>query len=332
MDAPIIQPLGPERRESIAKKALYFVVFCIVSLVVIWFLFLAILQHLDTPPHNFPTGQHVEIQEGMSIKSVSEFLADEHVVRSSLYVYILLTKWHDDALVQAGTYTFAKPTTTTSIVNSLLNGTNITPLISVTFPEGFRVNDLYTYLPDNFEKLPVTDYERYEGYLFPETYFISGDTTLVELVELLLETSTVRHDSLIGATSTNLTKDEVITLASIIEREAKDENSKRIVSGILQNRLRKGMPLQVDATFNYIIGKSSAELTLDDLKIDSPFNTYTHKGLPPRPISNPGEESIRAVLNPKTTEYMYYLTADDGTFYYAKTFEEHKRNKERYLW
>ncbi len=331
MDAPIIQPVGPQGTIQKKQKALIFVVLFLVCSVIIWFLLLVTLQHLNTPPHNFPTGQRIEIQEGMSIKSVSESLAHEHVVRSSLYVYVLLTKWHNDALVQAGTYTFREPTTTTSVVNSLLTGTNITPLISVTFPEGFRVQDLYTYLPNNFEEVPIREYEKHEGYLFPETYFISRDTTLGELVELLLKTGNERHLTLIDATSTSLRKDEVIILASIIEREAKDVDSKRIVSGILQNRLHKDMPLQVDATFNYILGKSSDELTLDDLKINSPFNTYTHKGLPPHPISNPGEESILAVLNPKKTDYMYYLTADDATFYYAKTFEEHKRNKERYL-
>ena len=91
------------------------------------------------------------------------------------------------------------------------------------------------------------------------------------------------------------------------------------------------MPLQVDASFDYLLGKTSSELTEDDLAIDSPYNTYSHRGLPPTPISNPGLSSIDAVLNPAQTPFLYYLTADDGTFYYAKTFEEHKRNKQRYL-
>ena len=104
-----------------------------------------------------------------------------------------------------------------------------------------------------------------------------------------------------------------------------------MVSGILQNRLREDMPLQVDATFHYINGKASHELTVDDLEMDSPFNTYKYVGLPPAPIANPGLESIQAVLSPTETNYFYYLTALDGTFHYAKTFEEHKKNKEKYL-
>jgi UPF0755 protein len=105
----------------------------------------------------------------------------------------------------------------------------------------------------------------------------------------------------------------------------------RLVSGILQNRLTENLPLQVDATFEYILGKTSAELTLDDLKMESPYNTYTNLGLPPTPIANPGLVAINAVLNPTPSDYFYYLTGSDGNFYYAKDFETHKKNKARYL-
>lgn len=91
------------------------------------------------------------------------------------------------------------------------------------------------------------------------------------------------------------------------------------------------MPLQVDATFDYILDKNSSELTIEDLRIDSPYNTYLYKGLPPTPIANPGIESIEAVLEPEITDYLYYLTSADGTFYYARTFEQHKVNKKKYL-
>ncbi len=127
------------------------------------------------------------------------------------------------------------------------------------------------------------------------------------------------------------TEKEIITLASILEREANDEASMGLVAGILLDRLEEKHPLQVDATFEYILGKTSAELTAEDLKLDSPYNTYTNLGLPPTPISNPGLMAIEAVLDPVDSPYFYYLTGDDGTFHYARTFEEHKQNKERYL-
>jgi UPF0755 protein len=131
--------------------------------------------------------------------------------------------------------------------------------------------------------------------------------------------------------SRGYTEDEVIILASILEREANDETSMRMVAGILENRLRDDMPLQVDAVFQYYTGKGSSDLTLEDLTTDTPYNTYTNIGLPPQPIGNPGLMAIEAVLNPTPSDYYYYLTGDDGEFYYAKTFEEHKRNKARYL-
>lgn len=123
---------------------------------------------------------------------------------------------------------------------------------------------------------------------------------------------------------------DVIIMASILEGEALPKD-RQVVAGILWKRLSIGMPLQVDATFRYINGKGTYDLTADDLKIDSPYNTYIHKGLPPGPISNPGIDAISASLNPIPTKYLYYLTEKDGTIHYAKTFTEHIANKNKYL-
>lgn len=124
---------------------------------------------------------------------------------------------------------------------------------------------------------------------------------------------------------------EIITLASIIEEEAIKEEDRKIVSGILQTRLKIGMALQVDATFAYINGKNTYALTHDDLRKDSPYNLYTNVGLPPTPISNPGIESIKAVLEPINTDYLYFLSDLNGNVYYAKNFDEHQANREKYL-
>ena len=129
----------------------------------------------------------------------------------------------------------------------------------------------------------------------------------------------------------SLSLDEIIVLASIIEREANTPESKHLVSGILQNRLAEGMYLQVDASLEYVLDKPLSELTPEDLKIDSPYNTYLYKGLPPTPIGNPGLESIMAVLEPAQSDYFFYITDTDGEFYYAKNFEEHRKNVAKYL-
>ena len=128
-----------------------------------------------------------------------------------------------------------------------------------------------------------------------------------------------------------LTFEEVIVLASILEREARSEESMRMVAGILLKRMEIDMPLQVDAPFEYFISKSSAFLTYSDLALESPYNTYLNTGLPPTPIANPGLKSIRAVLNPIESDYLFYLTAPGGEFHYSRTYEEHKYKKDLYL-
>jgi UPF0755 protein len=125
---------------------------------------------------------------------------------------------------------------------------------------------------------------------------------------------------------------DVISMASIIEEEARTEESRRIIAGILWKRLSIGMPLQVDAAFAFVNGKkASADLTLDDLKIESPYNTYVNKGLPPGPISNPGIATIRATITPIPSKYLYYLTDNDGVMRYGITHDDHVANKNRYL-
>jgi UPF0755 protein len=169
----------------------------------------------------------------------------------------------------------------------------------------------------------------YEGYLFPETYNLSPKSSADDIIVLLRKTFAERATPLLPTDAVQ--ERQVVTMASILEREGKSEESMSIISGILWKRLEAHMPLQVDATLQYERGKGSAALSIDDLKKDSPYNTYTRPGLPPTPISNPGLIALRAALHPVKTEYWFYLTGSDGTFHYAKTFEQHKQNKARYL-
>lgn len=287
----------------------------------------------NAPPNNFPVATDIEITDGMTVREIADSLEEHAVVKSALYLYAILLKKYDGTYVQAGTYTFERPLTAIEVASAITTGDHLSPALTITLPEGFRARDIHSFLPDNFEPIPLASFEEKEGYLFPETYFISPDMSALELKELLVTTATERHSEIIStvSTTTALSFEEIVILASLIEREAGDAQSKKMVSGILQNRLSVGMPLQVDAVFDYLLDKESSELTVDDLLIDSPFNTYTNRGLPPSPISNPGEESIRAVLEPTKSNYFYYLTSSDGTFHYAKTFEEHKQNKAKYL-
>ena len=159
-----------------------------------------------------------------------------------------------------------------------------------------------------------------EGYLFPDTYLFLPFAEM----EQIIGTMTDNFKKKAG----DVGKDIVI-MASLIEKEVPDSDDRKIVSGILWKRLELGMALQVDAVFPYITGEQ--KVLLDDLKIDSPYNTYLHKGLPPGPISNPGLDAIEAAKNPKESPYLYYLSGQDSKTHFAKTFSEHLRNKEKYL-
>ena len=174
---------------------------------------------------------------------------------------------------------------------------------------------------ENFDKEEFLEKtEKLEGYLFPDTYlFLPFAET-----EQIIGTMTDNFKNKAG----DIGRDIVI-MASLIEKEVPDSDDRKIVSGILWKRLKLGMALQVDAVFPYITGKQ--KVLSDDLKIDSPYNTYLHKGLPPGPIANPGLDAIIAARNPQETSYLYYLSGNDGKTHFAKTFSEHLRNKEKYL-
>jgi UPF0755 protein len=287
---------------------------------------------LNEPPESFPLFTDIEVTEGLAQNDITEMLEEQNVVKSSLYLYLYLRQRYPDEFIKAGSYQFTELMSTRDVADALVTGTHRTPHLRFTLPEGFRIDDLAALLPEKLGVTSTASFSEYEGFLFPDTYFVSQEATLDEIITLLRDTYEEKISPLRPAIEVSgFTEEEVINLASLIEREAKDAESKRIVSGILQNRLELGMPLQVDATFDYLLGKTSAELTEDDLDIDSPYNTYRYTGLPPTPISNPGLESIEAVLEPTPSEYLYYLTGDDGRFYYARTFEEHKTNKQQFL-
>lgn len=287
---------------------------------------------MNTPPTLFPIGNDFKIETGLSVREIADKLTEENIIRSPHYFYFVFTHEFPDSFAQAGTYQFSSPKTTREVISSITSGRDQSPALKVTFPEGFRARDIGEYLPDQFLPIPTETVVPYEGYLFPDTYFIKADTDLEALLTQMQQNFVEKlkpFQEKIAQTS--FTERDVIILASIIEREGKDIESKKLVSGILQNRLEIGMPLQVDASFDYLFDKTSAEVTSIELDHDSLFNSYLYTGLPPAPIANPGLESIEAVLEPTPSEFLYYLTGDDGVFYYAKTFEQHKVHKSRYL-
>lgn len=312
-------------RKKIFASVLFFVLIIAVCLL--------ILRSTNTSPREFPTHISIEIPEGASQGEVAHILAEKKIIRSPLLLRFQLRLHARDIHVQAGNYIFTHPISSYRVARALIAGEYYTPSLILTLPEGFSVQDIQKYFPEGYHgTFDTIDHAEYEGYLFPDTYYIANTMSVTDILKTLTDTM---HEALIPLreqiASSGLTTHGVLTFASILEREANDETSMRRVSGILHNRLSANMPLQVDATLTYFLKKTSAELTIDDLAVDSPYNTYLYKGLPPTPIANPGIMAIDATLNPIKSDDYFYLTGDDGYFYYAKTFEEHVRNKKLYL-
>ena len=177
------------------------------------------------------------------------------------------------------------------------------------------------------------EYVNFEGFLFPDTYFIPQNISPKGVIELMIKnldekiTVKMRED----IKESGKTFFDIIIMASILENEAITFKDKKIVSGLLWKRLEEGMPLQVDATLQYFTGKNTFQLTLEDLDLDSPYNTYEYKGLPLGPITNPGIWSIKAAIYPEESPYWFYLSDKESIIHYSETFEEHKAKKFKYL-
>jgi len=286
--------------------------------------------YLNQPPADFPTGKTITITAGTSARDITAMFAKEGVVKSATLLHFIILTQYDPTEIKAGDRRFEEPLTTIQVAKQLMEVSPIVDLIKITFPEGFRVSEYHRFTGDTLGDLsPMVSLElkAKEGKLFPDTYHIPPDFTHWQLIELMqTEAEQVLAEEYATAPATDLSQAEVIVLASIIEREANDEESMGLVSGILHNRLEIGMALQVDASVAYGLGKPGTELTTADLDIDGPYNTYTRAGLPEGPIAAPGRMAIRAALNPTPSEYLYYITGRDGDFYYAKTLVGHNQN------
>ncbi len=291
---------------------------------------------LNTPPASFAVQASFTIESGEGVKTITTGLEEASIVRSKTLLYFVLTLLYDTKSIKASTYVFEQPMTTIAVAKKLVTGDFDNNLIKFTHIEGERATDIATHaqtLLINFDTARFLERAvPLEGKLYPETYLVPKTFTADQLVDLMLKTfeeKTAPIQTKIDAYS--LKPNEVLILASILEREANSPESMRIVSGILQRRLTEGIRLQADASIEYVLNKPLKELTPKDLEIDSPYNTYKNKGLPPTPIGNPGLEAITAVIEPTPTDYVYYITDNDGNFHYAKTYDEHLDNVARYL-
>ena len=282
-------------------------------------------------PFAYPEGGAFVVSTGTTVTEVGEMLKEKHVIYSPALFKVFVRLISSEG-VRAGTYSFPEKETLFSVAYRFSKGITETTPIKVTIPEGVTAREIAQIL-----KIALGDFnagEFYsrakseEGYLFPETYFFLPGTPPEVVIKTMRDTFTERVQPLeeeIAFFGKPLA--DVITMASILEREARKLETRQIISGILWKRLDNDIPLQVDAVFGYIFERPTYSPTFDDLATNSPYNTYKYKGLPPGPISNPGLEAIEAAITPTKTSYLYYLTGKDGVMYYARTFEEHVANR-----
>jgi UPF0755 protein len=296
------------------------------------------------------------IEPGTSVSGIAGALHAKNLVSSPL-AFKLYAKFHGlEGKLQAGNFVFQKPVSVAEIADILQSGK--TQEISVTIPEGFTVSDIDALLVrrgltetgavldcartcdfSSFDFLPTRSglAERggkVEGYLYPDTYFVATDSFSVEaFLKRLLTTFEARIVDEYAAeiTASGRPLHDIVTMASLIEEEAITEEERPVIAGILWKRFDAGQGLGVDATVRYILNKPSADITLQDLNVNSPYNTRKFRGLPPGPIANSGIESIEAALQPEDSPYWYYLHDPTGRIHYAETNEAHNLNRIRYL-
>ncbi len=298
-----------------------------------------IYQFVFGAPAHFPIDTVFSIQPGQTLSTVASRLDSLHAIRSAFVFKAFMVLIGGSKSLKAGDYYLDGRQGALTLALRIKESDYQLKDLRVTIPEGWSSSEIAAFIgkdkrfahfdPEEFMRIS----QKYEGYLFPDTYLFLPTVTAQNVLDVMLDNYKKRIETLsadIKAFGRPIK--DVITMASIIEEEARTQETRRTIAGILWKRLGEGMPLQVDAAFAFVNGKkASSELTLADLKIDSPYNTYVYKGLPPGPISNPGLAAISATVHPIKTAYYFYLSDSAGTMHYGVTLDDHVANKNKYL-
>ena len=278
------------------------------------------------------------ISQGESLSSIAQRLEKNGFIRNSLVFKLYLRLHNQEKNIQSGDFKLIRSFSMEELVGELTHGV-LDKWVRIV--EGLRKEEIAIILE---KELGISQKDflslAQEGYMFPDTYLLPVDASALDIVDILKDNFDAKFDSQLEnqIPQSGLTKDQIVTLASIVEREARDNEQREIIAGILLKRLAEGMPLETDATVQYALGYDAKNntwwrknITREDLESDSPYNTRKFAGLPPGPICNPGLSAIKAVLNPKSTPYWFYAHDDQGKAYYGVTLEEHNQNVANYL-
>lgn len=278
------------------------------------------------------------VAKGAGVSEIAKKLKEENLIKSELVFKIYVKQNNLTDKLQAGSYKLSPSMSTPEILKVLQKGSED---IWVTLLEGWRLEEMAEEINAKFkiQKSKFLEAAK-EGYMFPDTYLFPKEATVDYIASTLKNTFDKRFTSELRSKirAQGLTEAQGIILASIVEREARSAEPRRMVASILLKRFKIGMGLNADATVQYALGFQKAEkswwkrhLTYDDLKVDSVYNTYIHVGLPPAPIANPGLSSLNAVAGAdSSTPYLYYYHDSKGISRYGRTLEEHNQNIARY--
>lgn len=272
----------------------------------------------------------VEIPPGTPAGQVARILAEDHLISHRLFFVLLSRLTFSGEKIQAGTYQFNPPVSEWHLLRALRSGQTVK--IKLTVPEGAQALDIAELVEGQHlgtvqKFMALVKKRALEGYLFPETYLFEESDREEEIVQRMQEQfrKHFTDDFKTRAREIGMTERQVVTLASIIEKEAKIPEERPVISSVYHNRLKRHMPLGADPTIQYALGRWHGRLYYKHLKIDSPYNTYKYAGLPPGPICSPGLESLRAALYPQQTNYLFFVADGSGHHHFSVTSAEHSR-------
>ncbi len=311
-------PLSPAphpSRSKILKFVILFTVLCGIAFV--W----------AFQPFSSPTIVRFQVRKGLPARGIAKDLSDQGLLRYPWSFLIWVKLLGHPGAIKPGVYELSSRASGLSIFRTFRKGP---PLMRVTFPEGWTAKQMAALLDAKgitpaADFLALVDKEKREGFLFPDTYFLEQGLLPEQVIARLTERFQQKEpkDFKDRAKAMKLSYGQLVTLASIVEREARAPQERPIIAGVFYNRLRKHWYLESCATVEYSLGAWKPHLTYKDLKVDSPYNTYRHAGLPPGPICNPGAAALEAAAHPAQTDMMFFVADGQGTHRFSRYYNEH---------
>lgn len=311
-------------------------------LIIILTISLRVIYIMGPVDRNAKNGVQLIIESGTSGREIANKLYEKKLIRSRLIFNILISVKGMENSLKAGIYDIKASYDMEEIIALLVEGRVAT--FRVTIPEGFTIEEIasrlavltpysekeyISYAKQDMGRKYVEEDENIkyllEGFLYPDTYVIPKEYSPEDIYEVMLSVFEERYLNVINNAVTSFSTQEIMTIASMVEKEARLDKEKPIVAAVIYNRLKRNMLLQIDACIQYIMKDRKDRVLYSDLEIDSPYNTYIHRGLPPGPISNPGASSIEAALNPADVDYLFYFAKKDGSHVFSHSYREHLR-------